>query len=280
MSDSVAEQHPEPVVEVEQVGGEAGGGEAQREPHGVLEVHRARGEVGGQPAPPQQRGRHVEVPGRRRRGGRVGRGARARPYGEDQPEGGVADRGGEPADPHHRRQLVAGEPGSHPLDAALEVLRDARGQRPALRGLPGAAQRGGAPGERVAGRGEHGARRGPRGGVAKVGQQVREQPGAHQHRAQLGRGVGQRPVAAARAGRPDRRGQAAGAQRLHRGFGRLPRTVGGQAGDVVGDGVDGVGEPLRNGSGVPAGHSSRSATATSPMPIVSPMSRWGREAGS
>ena len=36
------QQHPEPVGEVEQVGGQAGGGEAQREPHGVLEVHRAR----------------------------------------------------------------------------------------------------------------------------------------------------------------------------------------------------------------------------------------------
>src|SRR6476659_4177902 len=80
-------------------------------------------------------------------------------------DGGVADRGGEPADAHHRRQLVAGEPAREPLDPAFEVVRDARDERPALRRLPGAAQRRRAPGERVADRGEHSVGRHPRGGV-------------------------------------------------------------------------------------------------------------------
>ena len=52
----------------------------------------------------------------------------------------------------------------------------------------------------------------------------------------------------ARSRRPGPVGRIAGGSPLarndpHGGLGRLPRAVGGQAGDVVGDGVDGVGEP-------------------------------------
>ena len=180
---------------------------------------------------------------RRRIGGRVGWRARGGTHGEDHADGGVADRGGEAADPRDRRQLVAGEPARDPFDPAFEVVRDARDERPALGRWPLGAQGRRAPGERVADRGAHGRGRGLRDRVVQVGEESREQPSPHQQRAQLRGGVGERPVAAAGAGRPDRRGQPARAQRPHGGLGRLPRAVGGQAGDVVGDGVDGVGEP-------------------------------------
>ena len=238
-----------------------------------------------QPSPPQQGGRHAEVPGRCGHGRRrVGRGADARPHRRDEPSCGLAHRGGEPADPHDRRQLVAGEPVRDPLGAALEVVRDAGDDRAALRGWPGPAQCRRAVAERVADQGQHGVGGRPCGWVAEVGQEAREQMGAYHHRAQLGDGVGEPAVAAPRAGRTHRRGQPARPQALDRDLGGVPRVIRRQVDDVPGHGVDGVGQPRPERCGrcrlaTAAGRPSRRARSRSRARRAAGAATRGRRAG-